>query len=40
MKVSDECKAVYDRIKIKKDYRYVVFNIIGEMTIEVENTGE
>ena len=40
VQVSDECKAVYDKIKAKKDFRYVVFRINGEKTIDVEVTGD
>jgi len=40
VQVSDECKAVYDKIKAKKDFRYVVFRINGEKTIDVEVTGK
>jgi cofilin len=37
--VKDECKQVFEKIKAKKDYRFVVFHIEGEKHIAVESTG-
>ena len=37
--VTDACKQVFEKIKTKKDYRYVVFYIKDEKFIDVESTG-
>nr|CAH0098981.1 unnamed protein product [Daphnia galeata] len=38
--VTDACKQVFEKIKTKKDYRYVVFYIKDEKFIDVESTGD
>ncbi len=38
--VTDACKQVFEKIKTKKDYRYVVFYIKDEKFIDVESTGK
>jgi len=37
--VTDACKQVFEKIKTKKDFRYVVFFIKDEKFIDVESTG-
>jgi len=37
--VTDACKMVFEKIKTKKDFRYVVFFIKDEKFIDVEATG-
>jgi len=37
--VTDACKQVFEKIKTKKDFRYVVFFIKDEKFIDVEATG-
>jgi len=37
--VTDACKQVFEKIKTKKDFRYVVFFIKDEKFIDVETTG-
>lgn len=37
--MTDACKQVFEKIKTKKDYRYVVFYIKDEKFIDVESTG-
>lgn len=39
MTVTDACKQVFEKIKTKKDFRYVVFFIKDEKFIDVETTG-
>ena len=39
MTVTDACKQVFEKIKTKKDFRYVVFFIKDEKFIDVESTG-
>jgi len=38
--VTDACKQVFEKIKTKKDFRYVVFFIKDEKFIDVEATGK
>ena len=38
--MTDACKQVFEKIKTKKDYRYVVFYIKDEKFIDVESTGK
>ncbi|KAK2706934.1 hypothetical protein QYM36_014831 [Artemia franciscana] len=38
--VDDNCKRFFDRIKSRKEFRYVIFYIKDETSVEVEKTGE
>jgi len=38
--VSDECKSKFEDVKKGKKYRYVVYYIMDEKTIQVESLGE
>lgn len=37
--VADACKEAFDKIKTKKEFRFVIFKIKDEKRIEVESTG-
>jgi cofilin len=38
--IVDNCKIIFDQIKTGKKFRYVIYYIKNETTIEVEKTGE
>ncbi|XP_065559381.1 cofilin/actin-depolymerizing factor homolog [Artemia franciscana] len=40
VQVADACKIAFEKIKSKKEYRYIIFYIREEKWIDVEKTGE
>merc|ERR1719343_279626 len=40
VKVADECKASHDRIKMKKDIKYVIYKIENKKLIVIDKIGE